>query len=109
MVSFNIQLDVGSLLDWTTDAFAAIKQHGSPLTRKYQEVMRELDMHLLRAMSFVLLVATTILVMSMVTPALAGFNALATSVTKAFRSLPSSAWPTILYQLTLAGWFLMCA
>lgn len=110
MVSFHIQLDVGAPLRWLE---SMIGNGQKPLSDRYHATMRELDMILLRSISILLFVATLVLVVCTVPNAINVVDSFLQSVsgftTQLTRNIPGSAWSTIIYQLLMVVWFIVCS
>ena len=110
MVSFNIQLDVGSPLRWLE---SVIGNGQKQLSERYRDTMRELDMMLLRGIAVLLFVATLVLVICAVPSAVYVVDSFLQSVsgfTKTVtRNISGKVWPSIIYQLLMLTWFMVCS
>lgn len=108
MVSFRIQLDMSAPFRWLE---SVIGNGQKPLSDRYRDTMRELDMLALRAIAILLSVATLVLVIGVIPQAVSVIDSFFTGMSvvtkKVTRSIPKSIWPSVIYQLILVLWFMI--
>jgi len=108
MVSFHIQLDMSAPFRWLESVIGSGQK---PLSDRYRDTMRELDMIALRAIAILLSVATLVLIIGVIPHVVSVIDSFFTGVSvvteKVTRSIPGSVWPSVLYQLCLVLWFMI--
>ena len=108
MVSFHIKLDIGAPLRWLESIIGSGQK---PLSDRYRDTMRELDMIALRVIAVLLSVATLVLMIGVIPRAVCVIDSFFTGVSvvtkKVTRSIPGSVWPSVIYQLILVLWFMI--
>lgn len=104
MVSFHIQLDVGTPLRWVE---SLVGNTNKPLSDRYRNTMRELDMVLLRILSTILALSVTVLTVILIPHAATLVETFVSEASRLTTSIPTSMWTPILYQVALAVWFMI--
>ena len=104
MVSFHIKLDMSTPIRWLE---SVIGNGQKRLSDRYRDTMRELDMMALRVIAFLLSLATLVLVIVTIPRIVSIIRSFFSNVSIVTRSIPGSVWPSIMYQLILALWFMI--
>ena len=103
MVSFHIQLDVGAPLRWIESLIGSTNK---PLSDRYRNTMRELDMVLLRILSTILALSVMVLTVVLIPHAAKLAETFVSEMSRMTTGIPGSVWTTVLYQVALAVWFM---